>query len=725
MTQMTVEELNQLYREAEEADNDLFSEQRSNILLVAGEHYNKKNSRYWQRIRETQNLSREQKIRLTKNHIHKIAKQITNSILRHAPGITIVPFNKTELADQKTAELNRSVWAHAKKQQRISEKVKIWAENFVQQGEVAVKIFWDPMAGEFQGWEAEVDENGMPVLDESGQMKNSGRPVFSGDLVIETIDSFNLLRPKTAKCMRDAAWLGVRKMVDIKDLQAMGLPKEITDKIHESSQNTFTVFNGATGSYEETKGQVMVREYYFRKCGQYPNGYFYIATDTVILFEGELPFGVFPVIYTGWDRIATSPRHRSVIKQLRPFQGNINRIASVMAEHQLSLGSDKIIIPNGSKMVNGGTLPGIRAINVTASNPTIVPGRTGSQYLDVLNAEITEMYRIANVEEHDQEINGQLDPYVLLFRKQSQKQKFSLYGTTFEGFLVEIAETYLDLARHYFPDDMVIPIIGKKEQVNIAEFKHSEKLCYRIEVEPMSDDIETQMGKQLVLNHLVQYAGTNLSREDFGRLARNMPLIEKSEAFEDFSINSDNVKNDILALDRGEYPTVNFYDDSKYFSQMLSHRMRQPDFKMLDPMIQENYKRYKAEHDELEARKQAMIQAAKDGYIPVSGFLVGCDFYVQDPANPGKTRRARLPYDALNWLIQRLQDQGHELEQLEKMNEGALADIASRMGQPPILQRRPQAPGIVSQAPHATSDNFNKSQPAPSEPKPQASRPLY
>jgi hypothetical protein len=84
-----IAELNRLYSEAESCDSELFAEQRSNVRLVAGDHYTSKNSRFWGRIRDSKQISSDSKIRLTKNHIQKITKTYQNNILSHAPGVGI------------------------------------------------------------------------------------------------------------------------------------------------------------------------------------------------------------------------------------------------------------------------------------------------------------------------------------------------------------------------------------------------------------------------------------------------------------------------------------------------------------------------------------------------------------------------------------------------------------------------------------------------------------
>jgi hypothetical protein len=69
---------------------------------------------------------------------------------------------------------------------------------------------------------------------------------------------------------------------------------------------------------------------------------------------------------------------------------------------------------------------------------------------------------------------------------------------------------------------------------------------------------------------------------------------------------------------------------------------------------------------------------------------------IEDPSAPNKTRQVRLPYSALQWLIKMLETQGQSLGELEKMNQGALAQMAQGFiqkrlgGQPEGMGNAPQ-----------------------------------
>lgn len=691
-------DLEGLYSEADGVDQPVFAEMRSALLLIAGDHYTKKNSNFYNRVRDSKELNEHQKIRLTKNHIQKITKTYANNIISLLPGVGFEPKNESEMQDQKSAELHHAVWLDACDRHNIDEKKDEWCDDFISTGEVATKIFWDPTAGPLTGFMAEQDEFGQDVEAAPGQLKpDYSRPKYRGDLIFEDLHPFNLLRDPNAKSMKESPYLIIRKMVQ-KDklLQLCGDDEGKKTKVNATQDGTFVVFDAERGGYRSSKNEVLLKETYFKPCPQYPRGYFFFHTADVVIAEGELPGGIFPIVWQYFDKLPTLARGRGPVKTMRPYQVEINRCASKMAEHQVTLGDDKLLIQNGTKISAGIALPGVRSINYTGMEPGVLSGRDGSQYLTTMQANITELYMVMGVAE-DMEMDAkQLDPFLMLFRAASQKKRFSRYIKRFERFLIEVARTHSRLAKVHLPEDAIVYAVGRKERVNIAEFKNSNDLCYEIKITAQSDDVETKLGRQIMLNHVLQYVGTQLDKRSIGKIVKAMPYANQDETFSDLTMDEESAKNDILALDRGELPEVHEYDDHVYTVQKLASRMRQADFKFLDLPIQRNYATLIGQHEMAESERQAKILAAKSEYIPADGYMVTCQMYTSDPAHPEKQPKlVRVPYASLSWLIKQLEAQGQSLEELEHMNQGAVAQMAGM-----FLQKRGSAPDGMGTRPH-------------------------
>lgn len=695
----SITELNQLFLDGESADQELFAEQRSNLQIIAGNHYTRKGSKFHNRIRESKDIPQEQKIRLTKNHVRKIVLTYRNSITNYAPGVKAVPKDKTSLQNQKTSELVNSVWEDAKAKHDMTQKINQWANDYVGIGEVAAKIFWNPMAGKFLGTEAEVDENGQVILDENGQPIPSGVHRFTGDVDIERWFGFNIVRDAGAKAMKDSPWLCHRKMVQTKAIHALidsntSFTEEekeaLKKKVNDGPDQTYMVLDGNTGNYKNVKNETMLREYYFRKCDQYPNGYFYLTTNDAIIFEGELPFGIWPIAFEGFDEIQTSPRYRSIVKQLRPNQIEINRCASKMAEHQISLGDDKILVQNGTKIIPGVTLPGVRSFQYSGASPIVMEGRSGNQFLELMNQNITEMYQIAMLDEQMAEKpSGNFDAFAALYKSLKDKKKFSIYTDGFESFLKQVFKIYIQTAQKYFDDSHLIPAIGKSEYINISEFKNVDDLCYSVTLEPQTDDSESQLGTQLMLNHVIQYIGPQMAKDDLGKIIKLMPLGNDELILDGLTADYDLATNIMLALDRGQPMPEKNYSKPEYLIEKLVNRTMKPDFGMLGPQISALYDDAIAYLMDLKTQQQIAIKQAQSQFIPVGGYLVACDFYVPDPKNPEKLpKRVRIPSEALQWLLDQLASQGSDQETLAGLGQGALSTMSQM-----LMQKLQQASG--------------------------------
>lgn len=699
MKKHTVEELNKNYESAIQCDDELYSEQRSNLLLVSGQHYSKKSSSFFNNVRNSARLNESTKLRLTKNHIHKISMYYQNSILAKVPGVTVAPRNETSMQDRKQAELNLSVWEWAKDEYKLKPRTRTLASQFVDIGEVASFIYFDPNIGTFQGYHQAVDEvTGEPMTDEMGQMvPDKNRPQFSGGFVFKDIPGFNLFRDPGAKSMKTSPFVGFREMVDKKTLEeAYAGDEEKLKKIGESDNNEFLVFDSNTSRYKKESEQILLKYQFYRPCKQYPNGYFYIHTSLGILEDGELPFGIWPIAYEGFNEFATNPRGYSIIKIARPYQAEINRASSQMATHQITVGDDKIIYQGGTKLAPGALLAGVRGITYQGQAPQILPGRDGGQFLPYIQSQIAEMYQACMLDEISAENQaGQVDPYALLMRSASQQQKFARYTEKFESFQQQECEIFLNLAKHYLPDNLFIVAVGKTEAINIQEFKSTQPLCYQIKLEATTETIETRVGRQLSLNQVLQYVGSNLDQKQVGLILKEMPFLNNKTLFSKLSIDYDNVENDMLQLERGERPFITPFADNQTYIDQVTHRMKQADFHLLPPNVQQLYDWYLGIHEQEMARKAKEIQAAKDGFVPTGGSLITLSMQVADPSTSSGTRQVRLPYEAVNWLMQRLEDQGTGLKEIEGMNTGAVAQMAPMISQG--QQNPPSGPPMPQQ----------------------------
>jgi hypothetical protein len=679
MADFKLEKLNKMFREGERADKKLFSEQRTNVLLRSGEHYNKKNSdQMIEDLRSRGVINRKQKIRLTKNHIHRVCNIYQNSILETNPSTVAEPYNKDELQDVKEAQMANGVIDWVKKTTSYDEKQEKFAHDFVTIGECVAVVRFDYSKGPKSNT---VDEE-------------SGEPMPMGEIAIDRVFGFDMKRDPNARDNEETRWWIKETMVDLEDFKLMAKDLSNTDldvdKITSSSKGTYKIFDANNGEYRETKDQINVRELFHKPSIKYPNGWYAMFTDEHLVYQDELPFGIYPVIIEGFDELTTSPRSSSIVRVCRPYQIEINRASSKMAEHQITLGDDKVFIQKGTKISAGGYMHGVRAFQVSGQQPLIQAGRNGAQYLEYQLSQISEMYEAANLEFVSQNKEAVGDPYQLLFRSMKEKKRFVKYVEKFGRFERKIFQTAISMAKKYLTPEHVIKINGRSEIVNIPEFIEATDDGFEIKVKAQSGDVETKFGKILGITQTLQYTGSQLEPDQIGTLIRQLPYGNDEQIFSTLTIDTDNAMNDILALDRGQQVGVNANDNHKFMIKSLQHRMKKSDFRFLDPAIQQQYQMKLAQHELFFRQQNIEASAAQQGMIPTGGFLTTVNASAFNP-NTNRVERIKLPSNALQWLVERITLQGNMLEEASDLPP----DSQGRVLQTPNLNV-PQAPNVTS-----------------------------
>lgn len=654
-------ELIKMQQDGKRVDDPLFSEQRTNVMLKLGDHYKKRSGQIAHNIRARGMQKTGGKLRLTQNHIHRITNIFENSILEGDPSATAMPYNMDELQDVKAAELNNSVLDWVRYANDWEDQKARFVGDFTTIGECFAKIRFDYDIGPIVG------------------IDNEGLPVKAGEFDIERVFAFDMKRDPMARSERENKWWIHEQMLDVEDFKE--LVKEFQpdkhDSVSTSGKSTLRIFDANTGEYSESKNQVLVYEMFYKPSTKYPKGWYVMFWDTFVLTQGPLPFGIYPIVYQGFDEMITSPRASSIIRVCRPYQVEINRASSKIAEHQITLGDDKVYIQKGTKIGNGGYVHGVRAVQVSGQQPIIQAGRSGAQYLEYKISQIQEMYQAVDLAfvMQDKEMAG--DPFQLMYRAMKEKKRFVKYAEKYQRFEIGVAKTILKMAKHYLTEDHVIKIAGRLEAVNIQEFKSMDDNGFDIKIVPQSGDVETKFGKILATTQTLQYAGGQLQPDQIGKLIKGLPFGNQEQIFSTLTVDEDNAVNDILALDRGERVDVQLYENHEYMIKALTHRMKKSDFRFLHESIKQNYSQKLERHEMVFAKQRQAVQQANMGMIPMGGFYTTVNASWQNP-NSGKIERIKVPSEAITWLMQKMNEQGQFTEQQAGLPMEAQAQIAQQ-----------------------------------------------
>lgn len=689
---LTAHELDKLYNDGEAADKGHFAEQRTNILLYIGKHFKDKTKQHLDRLKDT--ISQETKIKISENHIQVVCNRLIASIINQAPGAMIVPNNDNELADIKDAELCNSVKENGEKQMNYEEKLERLANNFVVTGEAVKFYYFDPYGGQLVGYKQATTDDGVPLFvgpDGKATTANVGlmgeplkplqgdEPVFEGEIKMEVVHPYNVIRHKSADNIDESPFLCFRKMITESEANKLiaNHPdhEELETEIKKGTTSTFRVFDSTAGDYLESKGQVLVKYWFFRKCYDYPEGLFKIQIGNKIVTEGELPYGIWPIAYVGFRSVSGSPRSVAVIRDLRPAQTHLNYLVSNSAHHMVALSDDRVITQMGTKLQMGQTWNGIRSFSVNGPAPVIMPGRDAGQFEAQINRQVATIYRLADMDYQLQETKIQ-DPWALLFSRMSEKLKHAAYAKKFERFICEGWGIYIALSKRYLDDRAIIKRVGSREAINIAEFKSMRDDGYRIKVKPVSGTLEEQLGTSLQVQQILQYVGKDLPKNVVARIINLMPFVSKDAVVSDMLLTDKNIDNDILALDRGEFVPAMKDDEHDMYIKRLKSRMKEADFRTLNPQVQNMYQQRYQQHVDFQAQIAAELQQAQAGFVPTDGGLIKVSVY-DDTTNQNMV----MPYASIMWLKDKLAQQGVGQEMLQQMDKQTQNDILTKAQQ--------------------------------------------
>lgn len=664
-TRISLGRLQMDFRQGKRADEASFAEMRSSLLLYTGKHGREIRGRDSNVPRELASYSGRAEnvtLKFTRNQIPRIADVYVNEILRQSPDIAVIPKDGGDVKANRLAKLNFRVYEEHKKKTagyRYLREEEVL--RFVVEGEVACKLYWDAE----KEWVRE-----------------------------EPISSYNLIRSPGAESIESAEWLGQETIYTKQKFKEMfgehtGVDTNVEGgglNFSEEGTKDFVVFDSRDREYRELKG-VAVREVYYRPCRRYPQGYYFHFTEERILDHGPLPGGIFPIVTGRCFMTPGLARGHSFVRQAYQYQIEINRASGQDATNMVQFGSDKLLTSSNSNVSLGDNFEGVTHLKVSGFQARLqdaifhMVGTGVPKFMEYITSLIKELDYNLNIlsamEERKQPRSG--DVSFVLYSSIKDKQRFSSISRRYEAYCKEKAETTLRLLRHYLTAEDLIHDGNREDAVLIDEFKSTSNEDYTFDVQIANETPETMLGKQLMIQQVLQYTGQSLTRDDIGLLIRNSTLGNIHELASNFTTAYDAVVQNIVLLEKGVFPRITPTEDFKYKAEKITQRMNRPDFHYLDPRVQRLFGEFLRLCEEQIARQNEEKMKAEAGMIPVSGDPIRVDIWSQIRGPKGGYRRVAIPRDALNWLMKMLEKQGTMVEQLEGLSDLSQARILNEM----------------------------------------------
>ena len=662
-------------------DEAAFQEMRSNILMDTGKHHAPMGGAGISREFARHQRRPSNRLLITLNQIPRLADAFVNELYAHGPDVTVAANDEGDIRASRLAQLNRKVWGyHKTRSESYQERVDKNRGDFIVVGEVANKFYWDNQSDWVKG---------------------------------ESMLPFNVGRAPASDSCESSPWLFHRNVYS-KDRIYTVFGPEWGKRIIESGQSDYgdqpfasrVIFDSQTREYMDQQNAIELTEFYFRPNKYYPKGYYCFFLPNWKIAEGELPGGIFPIV-TGRCMITTGmPRGHSFIRRVYNYQMEINRAASQDATNMQSFGWDCVFTNASSSVEFGKDLTGIKHYKVAAHGTlkdsflyvqgTGVPKFT-EYWTSLIKAMDYEVNLDSSIIEKTQPSSGDIS-YVL-FSRIHNKAKFQIIASRKSDFDVKCADKELDLLRYYLGPGDVITAGNREDIVIMSDFKATTSRDYTLKVEPSTDTPETQLGKQIMIQNLLQYSGQNLDKEDIGMLMREYPVSNAKQLFSEFTMKYDSIVQNIIMLEKGLFPITTRGEDFTYKANRLAVRMGRPDFPFLPVPIQQMFQKFLQYCEQMAQQMANERLRLEKGMIPTTGALIGTDLYVNIPNRKGGgpvQKRLRLPQDSLRWLLETLKKQGTVMEELSQLPQAVGNDILAGV-QGPAQQLESNMAGLQQQ----------------------------
>lgn len=284
---------------------------------------------------------------LTVNHFRNFIKHVHIMATNQKITYDVRAIN-SDLKSLQQAKLGSNILESYLHQKRLGRYLRTAAEHALVFGKGFVEVTWDPGAGKPYGVEIAKDEQGQPIVDETG--KPHEKVVHEGDIDISSLSPFDVFTDPTAEDWNKLEWIVVRKFKNKFNL-AERYP-QLSGKILDlPTKSEIERFKYITLQNLDESADVPVYVLYHKRTEALPNGRYMICCNgETVLYDGPIPYDRLPVFRIVPGEIFGTTEGYSDAFDLLSLQEALNVLASTAFTNQSTFGVQNILLPEGSNL---------------------------------------------------------------------------------------------------------------------------------------------------------------------------------------------------------------------------------------------------------------------------------------------------------------------------------------------------------------------------------------
>lgn len=305
------------------------------------------------------------------NRLRPLRNTILSKINTKIPVPQALPINQDD-DDLDTAKATNAMLQDLYTRQKVEKKLKRSAKDMIDIGPAFLHIKWDPNAGTVMMDDVDSmlgDLSAMVTPEQKEKLRSKldrDGKLRSGDVVIETIDMFEILvADPYEQDIQEQPWMMRVKAYDkeeaeklfgkvFKETETAGRITSTNRSKYDNEVETLVDNLGVYNS-ERATDVVVVKEYFEKPCPEFPNGrYILFAGKHILKKENELPYingeynqRIYPFIKLGLDTPKLFYSH-AFIEDMKEVQRRYNEVRNRKFEYITKNVHGQLAIQEGS-----------------------------------------------------------------------------------------------------------------------------------------------------------------------------------------------------------------------------------------------------------------------------------------------------------------------------------------------------------------------------------------
>jgi len=449
---------------------------KRNLALYRGIQYSTQEDRKDIRDRSVDKSRIFQKI--TVNHLFDLVENRVSALVKFKPGIAILPTND-EFNDKIAAKMSKLLLDHIwYNQQFESTKTRKAAKMAAVMGEAYLWINWNPDLGEkhpsFDKAKKEsedgeislLDEDGVTVKNESGEVIKLNKPVRVGDVDYKIVTAMDVFLQRQRN-LEDVEYCYRSEIMHVAKAR-IKWPKS-AKKIKSNDQSQ--MWNFETLEKESAKNRVEVFEFYHKRTDVVDAGRRIFFTRDVILSNEEAPYNHRELPFERLTDIEFPEElhARSFFDVVKQLTGAYNNLTNMILRNQIMVSHPKWMVPAGSlkldQLGNDITIvqyKGPQKPELAQANPT---GRETFEFRQMLKEEFQQIAGVFGVS------RGEPPPGIkagvaLQFLNEQENERRNEQVIKYNEWIRRVAAKTLAVASDYYEssDKRMIRVLGRENE---------------------------------------------------------------------------------------------------------------------------------------------------------------------------------------------------------------------------------------------------------------------